>query len=414
MRGNVLVVDDQPLPRTALANELREGGFAVREATNGCDGWEQFCEAAPDIVITDLVMPAMDGLKLVSRIRLSSDVPVIVFSAHGTVENTAAAFKAGANDFLSIAELEENDLLSRIAGALGTTLGSTEDAIMRQYFAGSSESMLTLRTRLAALAPVRCPVLVVGLSGTGRDTAVRALHELGPTASGVLSRVQPNSVVSNLSSASTESIYLDSFDTFPAASRRAWLLRIAELKERNYEGTKRIFLSSVRSLVDWLQDPEFNAQGASSLADFIVKLPDVDDFRDDLPAIAASLCEKISDRLGRAVHLSPSAVRFIEREPWRGQVREIALTIEKAIILSAGSRVGVDSLRRVVREQADSVEVYRRIRSDQERAALIAALRESGGNVSQTARRLNRSRGAIYRMLKKYGIPFQERIKKYQ
>ena len=62
MRGNVLVVDDQPLPRTALANELREGGFAVREATNGCDGWEQFCEAAPDIVITDLVMPAMDGL----------------------------------------------------------------------------------------------------------------------------------------------------------------------------------------------------------------------------------------------------------------------------------------------------------------------------------------------------------------
>ena len=92
MHGNVLVVDDQPLPRRALANELRDGGFTVQEAADGAEGWSRFCQHKPDLVITDLVMPASDGLQLLGRIRSQSDVPVILFSAYGTVQSTAAAF----------------------------------------------------------------------------------------------------------------------------------------------------------------------------------------------------------------------------------------------------------------------------------------------------------------------------------
>ena len=113
----VLVVDDQLQARKLLGAELEEAGFAVVEAADGEEGWRSFCERRPDVVITDMVMPRSDGLELLKRIRSQSDVPVIVFSGHGSVETAAQAFKAGADDFVNSLELEADDLVTLVRDA---------------------------------------------------------------------------------------------------------------------------------------------------------------------------------------------------------------------------------------------------------------------------------------------------------
>ena len=96
----VLVVDDQQRPRELLCSELEDAGFTILAAADGEEGWQRFCESETSVVVTDMSMPRCDGIELLRRIRSRSDVPVIVFSGHGSVESAAEAFKAGADDFI--------------------------------------------------------------------------------------------------------------------------------------------------------------------------------------------------------------------------------------------------------------------------------------------------------------------------
>ncbi len=111
MRGTVLVVDDQARPRRALAAELEDAGFTVVQAADGDEAWKQFCDRAPDAVVTDMVMPKRDGLDLLGKIRSRSDVPVILFTARGSVQTAASAFKAGADEFVSSPDVGVEELV---------------------------------------------------------------------------------------------------------------------------------------------------------------------------------------------------------------------------------------------------------------------------------------------------------------
>ena len=101
MRGIVLVVDDHKRPRRALTTELEDAGYAVVQAGSGSEAWKLFCRHKPHVVITDLEMPRGDGLELLGRIRIRSDVPVILFTARGSLQHASAAFKAGADEFVA-------------------------------------------------------------------------------------------------------------------------------------------------------------------------------------------------------------------------------------------------------------------------------------------------------------------------
>ncbi|GAG14000.1 unnamed protein product, partial [marine sediment metagenome] len=182
MRGTVLVVDDRARPRRALATELEDAGFAVVQAADGAEAWEQFRHHSPDVVITDMVMPRSDGLDLLSQIRSCSDVPVILFTARGSVESAATAFKAGADDFVSSPDVEVEGLVALVERAISGASPSLELGDLEQRLVGRSRAILRLREQISGLAPLRTPVLVSGEPGTGRDTVVRALHELGATA----------------------------------------------------------------------------------------------------------------------------------------------------------------------------------------------------------------------------------------
>ncbi|MCS5637043.1 MAG: response regulator [Myxococcota bacterium] len=407
MSGSVLVVDDQRLPRQALANELRDAGFKVAEASDGAEGWLSFCRHPPDVVVTDLVMPICGGLDLLQHIQSQSDVPVILFSSQGTVETAAAAFKAGASDFLSATDLSGEGIVDRVTRLIGTRGYGDEDPRMQRYFVGRSPPMIRLRAQLTALAPLLSPVFILGDSGTGRDTAVRALHETGSSAGGRLVKIRSHTQVPDLSNGFPGAFYLDGFETFSGSLQREWLNRIGDARRSGYARTRRIFISSRRPRAAWLDDPTFIEGPGGFLLSMAVSLQPLSSHREDLPDIAKDLCKRISASLGRRVRLSPASLRYISDHQWNGEIRELKQVLERVVAFTAGEQVRRDTLKDVFRESIESVESYRQLRLERERSDLIEALRKFDGNISRTAHHLNRSRAAIYRMIKKFKIPLR-------
>lgn len=407
MRGSVLVVDDQRLPRQALANELRDAGFKVAEARDGAEGWLSFRRRPPDVVVTDLVMPVCDGLDLLRQIQSLSDVPVILFSSQGTVETAAAAFKAGANDFLSATDLSGEGIVERVSRLIGTGRYEDDDPRMQRYFVGRSPPMVRLRAQLTALAPLLSPVFILGESGTGRDTAVHALHETGSSASGRLMKIRSHARVPDLSNGFPGAFYLDGFEAFSGSLRSEWLNRIGDARRSGYARTPRIFISSRRPRAAWLDDAAFIEGPGGFLLSTAVRLQPLSSLREDLPDIAKDLCRRISASLGRRVRLSPASLRYISEHEWNGETRELKQVLERVIAFTTGEQVRRDTLKDVLRESVESVESYRQLRRERERSDLIEALRKFDGNISRTAQHLNRSRAAIYRMISKFKIPLQ-------
>ena len=408
MRGTVLVADDQTQARRALANELRDAGFDVCEAENGAQAWERFRGRSPDVVITDLVMPRSDGLDLLSRIRAVSEVPVILFTAHGTAQAATAAFKGGADDFVCSPDLDIDDLVALVANAVSRTGTGVPPPDLALRLVGESRAMRRTRERLAGLAPLRTPVLISGESGTGRDTAARALHELGSSAGEAWLVLDPDNPRMHPGRAIPAAVYLDEIDRFDADSRAWWTKIIDDAESDGFRRRPRILASTVAPLPTLGADAAF-AQGIGRvLLRFALELPPLRILQEDVPAIAESLAERIGASVGRSLGLSPSACAFLAEQRWPGNVTQLERVLERAISYSRGRQIRRDVVEEVFADLADSLDTIRERGAIREREELLHALESSRGNISRTAEKLNRSRAAVYRLIDKHGIPLQK------
>ena len=406
MAKKVLVVDDQPLPRQALCNELLDVGFDVEQANDGEQGWQVFQTTNPDVVVTDLSMPKSDGLELLGRIRGSSEVPVILFSAYGTVQSTAAAFKGGAHDFLSSTEIEIEDLVTQIKRAVEYGDPKTSDLTnrIRPLFAGESTLMCDLRGRLSTLTGFPIPVFIVGLPGTGRDQAFRILHDMGPTEGEDFAIVRPNSPIPDFDTLTPGSIYLDGLEYFEPSRLEEWSQRLDQIEIDGFDQAPRIFASSAHPLPHWRNQEDFCAGLGRYLLHSAIELPSLEDHPEDLPEIARVLCRRLSERAGRRIRLSPAAMRLIAEKPWKGEVLELERILERAIAFTLGSQVRRDTVHKILSERDESVAAYRNAELAREHVEIMEAIRTSNGNISKVASQLGRSRSAIYRMIDRHGI----------
>ena len=408
MRGTVLVADDQPRARRALATELRDAGFDVCEAENGTQAWERFRGRSPDVVITDLVMPRSDGLDLLSRIRAVSEVPVILFTAHGTAQAAAAAFKSGADDFVCSPDLEIDDLVALVANAVSHTGTGKPHPDLARRLVGDSKAMRRARERLTGLAPLRTPVLVSGEPGSGRDTAALALHELGASAGDPWVHLGPGNPRMNPNKAIPAAVYLDEVDRFDADGRAYWAKLIDDAEADGFRRRPRILASTLAPLPTLSADAAF-AQGIGRvLLRFALELPPLRAIPEDVPAIAESLAERIGASVGRSLRLSPAATAFLSEQRWPGNVTHLERVLERAITYSRGRQIRRDVVEEVFADLADSLDTIRERGAVREREELLHALETSRGNISRTAEKLNKSRAAVYRLIEKHGIPLQK------
>jgi DNA-binding NtrC family response regulator len=404
MRGTVLVVDDRARPRRALATELEDAGFAVVQASDGVEAWERFCQHAPDVVITDMVMPRSDGLDLLSRIRSRSDVPVILFTARGTVQTAATAFKAGADDFVSSPDVEVEDLVALVRNAISGARPSQGLPDLGDRLVGSSRAMSRLRERISGLAPLHTPVLVSGEPGTGRDTVVRALHELGATAGGKLIRVDAGSFSPDRGVRECTAVYLDGIEQFSAEAQSFWAERLDRAEAEGFRCDPRILASTSDPLNSHLHGEDAYQKLRAALIRFALELPPLRTLRDDLPDIADALTKRIGGAVGRKIRLSASTREFLATQRWPGNFRQLEQLLERAVAFSRGQQIRRQLVEELLVEVEDNLASIRGQHAALERDALLRALQQTGGNVTQSAEILGKSRAAVYRLLEKHGL----------
>jgi DNA-binding NtrC family response regulator len=405
MRPTVLVVDDRERPRQALATELEDAGFDVVQASDGAQAWEIFRRSEPDAVVTDMVMPQSDGLELLGRIRSRSDVPVILFTAHGTVQAATTAFKRGADDFVSSPDVEIEDLVSIVTRAVAGAHDHEPASELERRLAGRSRAMQKLRERIAGLAPLRTPVLVAGEPGSGRDTVVTAIHELGATAGGELLRIDAASFSPGAGVRPAAAVYLDGIERLSPSGQAYWATAVARAEQRGFRDPPRILASTADPFTSRLREGDTFQELRGLLLRFALELPPMRVIGDDVAVVAQALVARLGAAVGRQVRLSPAARDFVATRRWPGNVRQLEKVMERAITFTRGRQIRRGLIEELLDESEESLASIRARRLSLERESLLRALQETGGNVSHAAERLGKSRPAVYRLIAKHGIP---------
>jgi DNA-binding NtrC family response regulator len=408
----LLVVDDRKRAHAQLAHALTAAGFEVAKAADGEEGWERFADATPAVVVTDLAMPRCDGIELLRRIRSRSDLPVILFSANGSIRRAADAFKAGADDFIDLRDVDVDELVARVRQAARSPRKDSGSGAIEERILGDSPAIERIRWQLAGLAPLSTPVLVTGERGTGRSLAVATLHELGSTSPGQLRRFESARFVPAdfCDPGTIGAVQLIDVEQLTPDAQRYWAHRLARDEKSKLAPNLRLFATSSGSLAERAQAGSFDRSLARALLRFHVEMPALRDRRQDVPAIAEALLRRIGRRMGRPrVRFSSAALGYLAecRLPENGV--QLERLLERAVAYTLGGVVHAATLEDLMSDLERSIECMRDEHRLHERERLLRALQETGGNITHTAGLLDKSRAAVYRLIAKHDIPLARR-----
>jgi DNA-binding NtrC family response regulator len=450
--AKVLVVDDEAAERDGLARLVGQWGYEVETARSGEEALEFVETQHPAVVLTDLVLPEMDGLSLLQKLRETGRPPaVLLITGHGTVESAVEAMRHGAFDYLTkpvdatrlqvlLEKSVEQESLSREVNLLRHQLrqkGSFGQLI------GQSKGMQEVYRWLELAATSTAPVLVFGESGTGKELVARTIHDLSnrrhrPFVAINCAAIPETLIESELFghergafTGATErrlgcfeladegTLFLDEIAEMDA-STQAKLLRV--LQERTFRrvgGGKGEIQVDVRVVAATNRVPsEALAQGQLRedlfyrLNVFAIRLPPLRERREDIALLARSFIEEFNRQDNRQVRgLGDEAERALERYGWPGNVRELRNVIQRAVVLCGTGLITVEHLPENVLQPPAAAPAgataapgaVTPIR-EMERELIVRALQETAYDKRKAASLLGISLKTLYNKLAKYGI----------
>ncbi len=450
--STVLVIDDKKSMRDMLSQTLAAEGFDVDSVSSGTRGVDLASEKSFDVVVTDLMMPDMDGIKVLSRIReRDPETAVIMMTAYATVENAVEAMKLGAFDFVT-KPFDTSHLTFLIRRALEQRQLEAENEILKEELEithgydeiiGDSTRMHEVMRLITKVASSDTSVLLLGESGTGKELFARAIHKTSPRAekpfiaincAAIPHELLENELFGSEKGAFTSShakkmgkfevanhgtIFLDEIGDMDIALQ-AKLLRV--LQDREFErlgGTQsikvdvRVIAASNADLKEAIAEKRFREDLFYRLSVFPVTIPPLRDRREDVPALAQHFLEKYCREMGKPkMRISKEALNLMDKYNWPGNVRELENTIERAIILCEGKVIGTDHLAiRLptveeirLREGAGLKEVGHHAQMVAERAMIIRVLKDTKGNKRKAAEILQIDYTTLFEKIKKYNI----------
>jgi DNA-binding NtrC family response regulator len=451
LRIRLLIVDDEQSIRKLCRTVGESMGFQCLEAESGDAALALLEEEPAHMVLTDLVMPSMNGLEFLERVKkMLPRTEVAVMTGHGSVESAVQAMKLGAYDYISkpFSPLEELRLfLRRMADKVQLV---AENQFLRQKadseaglhgIVGNAPKIQDVLRMISRLKDTRTPVLITGESGTGKELVARAIHYRGAFADRPFVAVDCGSLVPTLieselfgyekgaftgavrskpglfQAANGGTIFLDEIGELPQ-ELQAKLLRVLQEKEVRPVGSNQRTRVDVRVMAATNRDLESAYKAGTFRKDLYfrlnvvtVHLPPLRERRSDVPMLVHWFLERL--RPQAPVQVTPEAIKCMLEYDWPGNVRELENCLERAVTLGEHSFIGVADLPPAISELALKVpqstgnlmaSLHSTDLEDIERATIQRVFEQVNGDKALAGKMLGISRATLYRKLKRYNI----------
>jgi DNA-binding NtrC family response regulator len=438
--AHVLVVDDEPDIRELLREILEEEGYAVTVAADAAEARRACAAGGPDLALLDIWMPDVDGITLLKEWQVDHEAgfPVIMMSGHGTIETAVEATRFGAYDFVE-KPLSLAKLLLTVRGALGGDDQSPPEAAARiaeggrGRLVGASRAIAALRERLQRLSGLDVPVLVRGEPGTGKRTAARLLHELGPRAEGPLVEValgvdgEPDAVSRLFGSegawtrAAGGTLVIHDAMALGAAAQAGLAEHLGHAGVHSPQRPRVIALTSA-DLGSRVGERRFRHDLYHQLNSISVVVPPLREHPEDVPELLDHWVNRLVAEEGLTYrHFSVAAQNRLRHYEWPGNVAELVSLVRRLLALGEGVVVDGEEVDAALAELHPHVDVpgtlmalplelpLREARDAFERAYLEHQLRAVGGRIGELAHRVGMERTHLYRKLKSLGIDHRSR-----
>jgi nitrogen regulation protein NR(I) len=461
-RKQVLIVDDEPNLRKILSAQLTRDGYDVLTAEDGEQGLAALKEHHIDLVITDLKMPKVDGMALLKRALVDEpDLPIILITAHGTIDTAVEALKAGAFDFVTkpfdkdeVRQIVSKALKTReLRGADATPASSGQGA--RFGIIGSSQGILDLYAILERVADTPTTALITGESGTGKELVARALHEHSSRKDKPFIKVNCAAIPKELIEselfgyergaftgavtskpgrfelANGGTLFLDEIGEIPNEMQVKLLRALQESEFERVGGIKtirvdvRLVAATNRDLKKLIAAGNFREDLFYRLNVVPVRLPALRERTGDIPLLVDHFLAKFNERLRKKVEgVEPDALEILVTYPWPGNIRELENVIERAVLFCDTQKLrasdlapeirGINAMTAAPLPEADLSaalagegglkEHVKVAMSRLERELVSRALQQTGGNVTHAARLLKISRKGLQLKMKELGL----------
>lgn len=371
MPHKILVIDDERAIRNILKEILQNEGYAVDEANDGEEGFKKFTENNYDLVLCDIKMPKLDGNEFLHKAtEHNADIPVIIISGHGNIETAVDAVKKGAYDYISKPP-DLNRMLITIRNAMDKNTLVKETKVLKrkvskvQEIVGESESIKKIKATIDKVAPTDARVLVTGENGSGKELVARWLHEKSNRNSAPIIEVNCAAIPSELieselfghekgsftsaikqrigkfEQANGGTLFLDEIGDMSLSAQAKVLRALQEGKITRVGGEKeiavdvRVVAATNKDLMQEVEAKNFRLDLYHRLGVILIKVPSLNERRDDIPLLANKFLEDIANEYGQAVKsIDKKAMELLQKHNWTGNIRELRNVVERLIILS--------------------------------------------------------------------------------
>jgi len=370
--SKILIVEDEAAIRRVLVKILSEenDSYQVDEAEDGAVGLEKIKNNDYDLVLCDIKMPKMDGVEVLEEVKkIKPEIPMVMISGHGDMETAIQTMRLGAFDYISKPP-DLNRLLNTVRNALDKKQLVVENKILKKKVSknyemiGESESINHIKVMIDKVAPTEARVLITGPNGTGKELVAHQLHEKSERSSFPLIEVNCAAIPSELieselfghvkgaftsavkdragkfEAADKGTIFLDEIGDMSLSAQAKVLRALQESMitrvgaDKDIKVDVRVVAATNKDLKTEIAEGRFREDLYHRLAVILIKVPPLNERRDDIPALISHFAEKIASEQGNAVKgFSTQAIKLLQEYDWTGNIRELRNVVERLIIL---------------------------------------------------------------------------------
>ncbi len=441
----ILVVDDEKNIRRVLAKSLKQEDFEVETARNFEEALSRLNDAEFDLVLTDMRLPGRSGIDLLRLIKEKNpELPVIMITAYGSIENAVEAMKAGAANYLT-KPVELDEMLAVIRHALLHRKPAAGESTVQQDeqygIIGRSRAVQEILATIRIISGSRSNVLITGESGTGKELVARAIHEISSRREAPFVAINcaaiPAELIENelfgheagaytgavsreagkVEIANRGTLFLDEIGEMPLPMQVKLLRFIQEKEFYRIGGTRpirsdcRIIAATNRNLEDDLRSGRFREDLYYRLNVIPIRVPALRERREDIPLLIHHFMRRYAEENQKFIKgIDPMALDALINYDWPGNVRELQNVMERAVVLTKYETIVLDDLpkkliQKPLREAEDMMESLGDLTlSELERAAVLRALEAENWNQTRASARLGITRRQLRTKMLKYNL----------